>query len=202
MTRVHFIRHGQTDWNLEGRIQGQSESRLTELGRKQALNLCKRLDSITFDSVYSSSSIRAYDTAQILINNRSVEIRKLDSLREIELGAWEGRLKDDVKESEPEEYYSFYNDPSQFNFFGMETFYELQKRALSTFEWVVKNDRGKEILIVGHGAWIKALLSYFENRPMKDLWKPPAMSNCSHSIVAEVNAGQYEIAMYSGLTEW
>ena len=202
MTKIHLIRHGQTDNNIERRFQGQSDSLLTEKGKDQARLLAQALEGIAFDAVFASSNLRAYDTAKILVNKRGLNIEALDALREIYLGNWEGQLEEEIKKIDPKQYYNYWNDPSKFKCLGSETFFELQTRALNCFKKIVKNNPGKEILVVSHGALLKTLLAFLDKRPLKDLWKHPIMGNCAHSIVHAADQNQAEIVMYAGLTSW
>ena len=94
--KLYITRHGRTEWNTIGRLQGWLDSPLTEEGIKRAERLSKRLENIDFDSIYSSSQKRALDTAHIL-NKKNIEIQILDELKELSLGKWEGmKLKDNL----------------------------------------------------------------------------------------------------------
>ena len=74
MTRIFLSRHGQTEWNVQRRMQGHNNSDLTELGKKQALALAEIIKNIEIDIVYSSSSLRAVDTAKLIVGDRKVTI--------------------------------------------------------------------------------------------------------------------------------
>ncbi|MDP6651497.1 MAG: histidine phosphatase family protein, partial [Gammaproteobacteria bacterium] len=97
--QLHLIRHGQTDWNEERRVQGQSESRLTEMGIQQAQQLGAKLRHLEFDQVYCSSSLRTRQTAEHVFSHTDHAVEFMDELREIHLGPWEGNLYDDVESS-------------------------------------------------------------------------------------------------------
>lgn len=183
MTRLHLIRHGETDWNAEGRIQGQLESVLSELGQQQAVELQKKLAATRFDRVFSSSSTRARQTTALVLSHCEQPVSYQDNLREIMLGRWEGQLYTDVEQSDPEASYAFRNTPHTFNVDGAETFYDLQQRALTAVEAILSSCAGMEIALVSHGAWIKSVLSHYEQRPLSRFWEPPRMHNCCHSII-------------------
>jgi len=173
LTTIHLIRHGQTNWNLEKRIQGQTESELTELGRQQARDVALALKDVNFDKAYSSSSVRAHDTAKHILEHHDLELSLDDQLREIFLGPWEGNLYDEMKVTHPEEHQHFWEDPSKFNLSGAESFYDTQTRAIDALEAIIEKEKGKTILIVSHGVWIKLLLAKIEERHLQDLWLPP-----------------------------
>jgi len=94
LVRLYITRHGQTEYNLEHRAQGWSDSPLTENGREIAARLGRGLSGIKFDYVYSSSSKRAYDTARIVLDNMGADlpVSTDDNLKERGLGKLEGRV--------------------------------------------------------------------------------------------------------------
>ncbi len=192
---LHLIRHGETDWNRERRVQGQSDSRLTERGARQARALAPRLRALRLDRIYCSTSLRARQTAGHLFDGADIEY--LDSLREIRLGPWEGRLYDQVEASEPEAFRRFWREPHRFAADGAETFFELQRRALEAVEAMAGRHPGGAVAVVSHGALIKSLLCRFEGRPMAELWAPPRLHNCAHSIVRFGRDGGRRIVQYA-----
>ena len=180
---LHLIRHGQTDWNEERRAQGQSDSQLTATGKQQALDLGTLIGQLDFDKIFCSSSLRTKQTAERIFVNPKSDIEYLDSLREIFLGPWEGLLYDDIESKDPESYRHFWLEPHLFNVKGAETFYQLQQRAIKAVHSIAENFYGKTVAVVSHGALIKTLLCEAENRTIEELWKPPNMHNCAHSII-------------------
>lgn len=202
MTTIHLVRHGQTSWNVERRIQGQTEASLTPIGIEQAREVAKQLQDVNFDRAYSSSSERARDTARYILEHHEVSLELRDDLREIFLGDWEGLLYADVKVSHPEQHQHFWEDPSRFALPGAESFHDLQARAVAAVESIIRDNEGRTILIVSHGAFIKALLCHYENRHLSKFWQPPQMSNCCHSIIERGSDGTFVICQYAGLTEW
>lgn len=186
---LHLIRHGETDWNKERRVQGQSESQLTELGIQQARELGQRIRHLDFDKIYCSSSLRTRQTAEHAFPESDIEIAYLDELREIFLGPWEGHLYEDLARREPESHRHFWEQPQLFQVEGAESFFELQQRAIDAVAGIESTHRanstnGRKIAIVSHGALIKSYLCHVEGRSMDQLWAPPRMHNCAHSIVA------------------
>ena len=185
---LHLIRHGETNWNKERRVQGQSESHLTDLGIQQAQDLGQRIAHLEFDEIYCSSSLRTRQTAEHAFPESTIEIAYLDELREIFLGPWEGNLYEDLAQSEPESHSHFWEQPHLFRVSGAENFFELQQRAIDAVAEIETTHRadftsGKKIAIVSHGALIKSYLCHVEGRSMDQLWAPPRMHNCAHSIV-------------------
>ena len=194
---LHLIRHGQTDWNEERRVQGQSDSRLTQLGEEQAVELGQRIQLVEFDKAFCSSSLRTRQTAANLFPDSRVEIEYLDNLREIFLGPWEGALYNEIEEQEPDSFRHFWEEPHLFDVEGAESFYELQNRAVAVVEKIAELHLDQQIAVVSHGALIKTILCHVENLPMSALWNPPRMHNCAHSIIRFSADGSQEIVQYA-----
>lgn len=194
---LHLIRHGQTDWNEERRVQGQSDSRLTQLGEEQAVELGQRIQLVEFDKAFCSSSLRTRQTAANLFPDSRVEIEYLDNLREIFLGPWEGALYDEIEQQEPDSFRHFWEEPHLFDVEGAESFYELQNRAVAVVEKIAELHLDQQIAVVSHGALIKTILCHVENLPMSALWNPPRMHNCAHSIIRFSADGSQEIVQYA-----
>jgi len=182
-TQIHFIRHGESDWNAEGRIQGHAESKLSNLGIKQAQKAKERLSAFDFNKIYSSDLIRAKQTVQIINANMNIEIEYLSDLREIKLGPWEGKLISEVKERNPKEHDAFWNFPHEFNLDGAETYKGLQKRGIQVIDRIIKECTGSLALVVSHGALIQTILNFYEGRQLSEIWACSKMSNCSHNVL-------------------
>lgn len=175
-TTLYITRHGQTEWNVEGRAQGHHDSPLTELGIHQATWLSEALHHIDFAAIYSSSTLRARRTAEILRVERSLEVVAHDHLREIHMGSWEGQKHSELQERYPEECFAFWNAPHLFkSVSGGESYYDAQERVLSLLTEIIARHEGEAVLIVTHAGTLKLILSYFEQRPLADLWKPPVI---------------------------
>jgi len=181
--RIHLIRHGETNWNKEKRIQGRSESTLTEQGKQQAAGLRLQLAGVAIDHVFCSSSVRTRETADILFEGSSATVEYCDELREIFLGAWEGALWPQMLLTFPEHAQAFWERPHEFKLIGAETFLEVQQRGVKKFLEIVTASDTSGIAIISHGVLIKSILCYLEQRPLARLWEPPHLHNCAHSIV-------------------
>lgn len=172
-TTLYIVRHGQTEWNVEHKLQGHQDSPLTELGMKQALWLGESLREEQIDLIYSSSSPRARRTAEFIRADREIGIYESDDWREINLGIWEGKRQDEVKVEYPEQFYHFWQDPEQFIVPNSETFQDVSKRAIHLLHHILREHQGKSILIVTHTIVVKLVMAYFEGRPLKEIWNPP-----------------------------
>lgn len=194
-TNIYLARHGQTMWNVEHRIQGMRDSPLTQTGVKQATLLAKRLSSISLDVIYSSSSQRALNTAQI-INEEQGEPRQIiqeDDLREISLGEWEGMKKSEIYRLYPASQNLYFSNPSEFRPVGDgESFHDVKKRVLTILAHIIQNNSGRNILIVTHTAIVKIIMSYFDGRPLERLWDPPRVrpASLSHITIGDDQSSQ------------
>lgn len=194
---LHLFRHGQTDWNAERRVQGQSESQLDAIGRQQARELGERIRDLDFDKIYCSSSERTRQTAELAFAHNNFDVSYLDTLREIAMGPWEGRLYDEIAKSEPESFKHFWHEPHLYDIEGAETFSQLQQRAMAAINKIAAQHAGQRIALVSHGALIKSVLCHVAGQPLSELWAPPKMHNCAHSIVAFEAGAKPRILQYA-----
>lgn len=152
MKQIYMIRHGQTLFNKQSKIQGFCDSPLTELGIKQAKIARKHLDDlgIQFDEAYSSTSERAIDTLQIITD---IPFKTDKNLREWNFGDLEGEGE---HLNPPLPYRDFFVQ------FGGEDEFAFQKRIVETIVNIVKTSSAKHILIVSHGAAMAQFYRYWE----------------------------------------
>ncbi|SEK19920.1 probable phosphoglycerate mutase [Paenibacillus sp. cl141a] len=172
-TTIYLVRHGQTEWNVQHRFQGHKDSPLTKLGIQQAEWLGEALQHDPFDFIFSSTSSRAYHTAELIKGNRNVQISACDEFREINLGVWEGEIQERIRELYPQQLDHFWNHPELFGVKGSETFHEVRERAVSKLNEIVSSYPGSRILLVTHTVVVKLLMAYFEGRSLDRLWDLP-----------------------------
>lgn len=199
MTTIHFIRHGQSTWNAEIRIQGSSDPDLSDLGRSQASALAGKLPA--FDKLYCSDLKRTRQTIDLILEGNTENVDYRSSLREIHLGPWEGMLLTDVTEQYPEQADNFRHNPELFSLGDAETFTALQARAHKAVNEIVAECPNETVLVVSHGALLKSLLIDYENQPINNIWNDPHMDNCGHSIV-EYGNGKPKVVKFADLDEW
>ncbi|WP_250674746.1 histidine phosphatase family protein [Paraclostridium ghonii] len=192
--KVYITRHGETDWNVKGKMQGCKDSNLTEQGKKEALNLGNRLKDIKIDYIYTSPLTRAYDTALLIKGNRDIPIGTYENLKEMNFGIWEGMYSDDVAREYENEYYKFWNEPHLYTSTGGETFEELIKRVKITLNDITNQNKGEDILLVTHSIIIKAIYSIIKKYELKDFWNPPYIKNTCVTIL-EFNEGNYKFIL-------
>ena len=177
---LYLTRHGETEWNTEGRMQGRKNSPLTERGLRQAEALKRRFADVKFDKVYSSPSERALITAKIIVGDMPVIID--DRLMELNMGSWEGLQISYVKEAFPELYKCYWETPHLFKAEGMETLAEILERARD-FVSGIANNTAEKVLIVSHGVTLKAIMHIWESGTAENFWGGSFFSQTAVSIV-------------------
>lgn len=192
MLRLYIVRHGETVWNKEKRLQGWSDSKLSDKGRGNALLLSLYLRKIDLNAIYSSTSSRAYDTAEIIKAERTLEIKKLEQLREMCLGSWEGRVYTEIENEEGERFNNFWKKPHLYKKDSGEDFHEVRKRLEFFLDYVIKNHASGNILIVTHTVTIKIILSIIKNTEIENIWEPPFIHNTSLTTI-EYEEGKFSI---------
>jgi len=151
MTQLCLIRHGQTDWNLEGRYQGQSDVPLNENGLEQAKSLIGKLKGQTFASIYTSDLIRAQQTAEPIADLLGIPIQIDSRLREINQGEWEGVLVDEIKARYTKIWSQRTVDPANVRPPGGETVREVATRVYAALDDVARLFPTDNVIIVSHG---------------------------------------------------
>ena len=186
-TTIYITRHGQTVWNTEKRMQGWSDSPLTELGIQQARWLEERLKDTKLDAIYSSPINRALSTANIMNSKRNIPLYTDLRLKEINMGIWEGLTQDEIQKSYSKELYNFWNVPQLYNPYDGETFYQIRQRTEEFIKEIISKNIGKDILIVTHTITLKAIMSFFQNTLIEDFWGPPFIHPTSLTAVRAEN---------------
>jgi broad specificity phosphatase PhoE len=177
VTTLLLARHGETDWNRDGRWQGHSNTPLNELGRQQALELAESLDGIDF--VYASDLARARETAEVVAARLGLEVRLDERLRERSFGAWEGLTMEEI-ERRYEEAHSRWRAGEGHGAEDAETFDTFAARVHSFLEDVLRGHPDETVLVIGHGGSIRVIhalaggLDY-----VKDHRSIPAVANCA-----------------------
>ncbi len=168
-TIIYLLRHGQTQWNLEKRMQGNMDSPLTDLGISQANKARASLAGCDLRSVYTSPLGRALQTAEIVLSGTDLIARVCDSFREISLGPWEGEGYDQVVNNYPIEHQNFWHCQDKFSLLGAETFRQVQKRIADELESIFNEQTGSDILIVSHWIAIKVAIAHYSDTPLSQL---------------------------------
>ena len=170
MMRLILIRHGQTEWNADGRYQGQSNVALSDTGRKQAKFLAERFPVKHLDAIYASDLERARETAECVGEKLGVLVRPEKAFRELSFGDWEGLTYQQITARWPEESHKLFTAPDELEIPNGETFQALQKRALSKINKLCIEHVDQTIGIFAHGAINKTILAGLMHIPLHYLW--------------------------------
>ena len=170
MQRLLLIRHGESEWNRDGRIQGFQDSGLSDLGREQSERLRERLGKEKIDVVYSSTSERARDTARIALGHR-IDVEARPDLREINLGEWEGVEAAELKRRLPVETELWFRAPSKVRIPGAESIRTFRTRTTREIDAIRSEHADAGIVLFVHGGVICTYLTSLLGLRLDDLWR-------------------------------
>ncbi|MBL8826108.1 MAG: histidine phosphatase family protein [Planctomycetaceae bacterium] len=151
----YLIRHGESAYNVEGRIQGQANVPLTELGRKQALALGNAFRDQQFDALFSSPLDRAYHTAEPVAAALELPIQTDDRLKELNAGVFQGLVWNEIVAQHPEAAARWKSLDPDYRIPGGESRRDLVQRALAVIE-SIRSLGHKRVVIVAHGGLLSA----------------------------------------------
>jgi probable phosphoglycerate mutase len=174
-TRVILIRHGETDWNAEGRIQGHLPIPLNERGLVQAEAVASRLENVPFAALYSSDLLRARQTAEAIGRSSGHELRTDERLREWDLGILSGLMRTVAEELHPESFGIFRNRIVDAPVPGGESIRARFKRVTDAVRDIAASHPGETVVAVTHGGplgdcYRRAVGAPLESRIKVDLY--------------------------------
>lgn len=183
MGKLYIVRHGETEWNTLGRIQGHTDVALSDRGRRQAAALARRLAGVAFDAAYCSDLSRARETAQIILGPRDAPLYATPQLREYHKGIFEGLTVREYAQRYPDLYQaSLRNDLDFAPPGGGETIRQTSARMAQFTAQLLAQNPNDTVLIVGHGGSLRAVIVALLSLPLEANWKF-AMRNCALSLV-------------------
>jgi 2,3-bisphosphoglycerate-dependent phosphoglycerate mutase len=157
LTRILAIRHGETAWNRDTRIQGHTDIELNDHGRWQAAQLADALRDEPIAAVYASDLLRARETAQAVARTRGQAVASHTGLRERGFGQFEGHTWAELEQRFPEESMAWRKRVPDFAPPGGESLLQLQARVVSAVEELAARHPGEQILLVAHGGVLDIL---------------------------------------------
>ena len=158
MTTILLARHGETDWNREGRFQGHADPPLNRTGRAQAVDLSVALMAEQLAAVYSSPLRRALETAEVLAASHGLEPVPVDDLREVDVGSWSGLTRPEVEERFPAQFARWLDYGEGWD--DGETYEEMGRRAVDALLQLAATHDGERVLAVTHGGPIRAAFAF------------------------------------------
>ena len=166
MLELWWIRHGETDWNVQGRIQGFADQPLNATGRRQAERLATRLAGVRFDAVYASDLARAHGTALAALPG--AELRVDPRLRELSYGVFEGKSWDELDADEAAAARHWSGDRYARRIPGGESYGDLMERVAAFRADLPEHGR---VAAFSHGGTIRSALYGVLGRPQPGVWR-------------------------------
>lgn len=186
--KLYLIRHGETAWNLERRLQGGSDIPLSEQGRRLALLTGEALRSVPFDLAFTSPLSRARETALCVLGDRHIPLLEDPRIAEISFGIYEGLscAKDHYTIPDPDFMNFFQNPAAYIPPKGAESISALCARTTAFLQELISNPdyEDKTILISTHGAAMMGLLSSVHQRAVAQFWGDGVHKNCGVTILS------------------
>ncbi|MDP7614422.1 MAG: histidine phosphatase family protein [SAR324 cluster bacterium] len=159
-TEIILIRHGETEWNSQQRMQGHSNSDLSEVGRGQIQALGELMKNVSFDHIYSSDSLRARQTAEAITQYSGHTLQFDQRIREKNLGVFEGLTSTEAKERHPEIYRLFKTAGANYVIDEGESTQQLLERALEFIEEIRLRHPQERVVMVTHGGVVRVLMKH------------------------------------------
>ena len=180
MTRLYFIRHGQSVANVTHRFAGHSDFPLTELGEKQARCTAEAVKDIPFTAVYASDLSRASATGAPVAEQRGLALRLRQDLREIYAGDWEGRTFEELDENDDFRLWKRQIGVSRCT--NGESVRQLQERVRAAVESIVAAHPGQTVCIATHATPIRVMECCWTGTPLERIHTIPWVSNASITV--------------------
>ena len=182
MGRLFIVRHGETPWNAEGRLQGHADIDLSEKGRQQAVAVAKRMADIPIDVAYCSDLARARHTAEIALEYRDVPLRSTEGLRERYYGVFEGLTMEERRAKFPDEFAASLVKDLDFAAPGGESARGMLARMTPVMSEIKERHLDETVLIVGHGGSLRSAVIALMAFPPEATWSF-VMANCSLTVI-------------------
>ena len=188
MKKLYITRHGETNWNLQGKTQGIKNSVLTKRGLLQAKTLAMKLKNENIQGIYSSDLSRAKSTAAIIGGLLGIPYNDSICLREVNFGKWEGLTNDEIIKKYPIQFQNWRNKPHMFWPPEGENLKKAQERIVLFIKNLIDVSQKDNLLIVSHSTIIKLFLLYIMDMNLSNFYKLK-QSNCCINVIGFGNYG-------------
>ena len=171
MLQIILLRPGSTDFDEQGRITGQLDIPLSELGKEQVSNSVSELSGQSIDTIYYCPCQSASQTAEVLAKASRARLKKLEKLSNLDQGLWHGKLIDEVKQHQPRVYKQWQEKPETVCPPGGESLGDMRERVESSLKKLLKKHRSGIIALVAPEPLASLIRSYVTDTEVGDLWK-------------------------------
>lgn len=187
--KIYLIRHGETDWNKKGKLQGSVDIPLNAYGIELAEITSEKMKDVPIEIIYSSPLQRAHRTAEIMRRGRDIPIIVDERLREMDFGIYEGSLVKEAAECRDNPLYNFMKHPEKYHAADGEEFTQVIDRAGSFIREVLYPAQNKyeNVMLAVHGAFIRCFLRCVEQRPLSEFWSNIPQKNCAVTTIEMKN---------------
>ena len=166
-----LIRHGETMWNAEKKLQGHRDVPLSEVGILQAQALAQKLEAHPIDAVYASDLSRAVQTAEALASSRGLKVQSVPELREMNFGLWEGMSYQEIQANYPGQLNAWCKDPLSAKPPDGELVSEMAVRVFEAMKSIVTANENRQVAVVCHGGPIRAFVAMLLGMNLQDNWR-------------------------------
>ena len=188
--KLYIVRHGETEWNVIKRFQGQLNTPLTEKGIKKLKETGKKLENVLFDEVYTSELGRTVASAEIILNenngykNNKLELKKLAELNEVYFGVWQGLTYEEVFLKYPEEGNNYFYNVKNYKAENVEAekLEDALERFLKGINKILDSHESGNILVVTHGTVFEMFMNYVANDSIFDIDERTLMGNGDYKV--------------------
>jgi len=188
---VYCVRHGESTYNAQGRLQGQSDRPvLSALGRQQSEATARALLGKPIEALFASPLRRAYETAEIIAARLKLEVRTDPRLKEINVGIFQDQLRSDLEKHHPEALREWLSGRPDYAIPGGESRAQLARRGREAFEEIFGLGF-EQVVVVAHGGLLVSTIKSLLNIPLEN--PPLALENCSITTLSRDGDGRVEL---------
>lgn len=194
-TRIYFIRHGETDYNVQHRFQGSTDNPMNERGIEQAFCLWEPMSKLFLDKVYVSPYKRTTQTAKQVLAGRNIPLIHEPRLCEIHCGQWEGLDRNQIELRWPGMIELWEHRPDELQMPDGESFKQVQDRSVEAFKEILEREVGNSIAIVTHMLTIQLIMSKLLSIPIREVWQMVRLENTSITTI-DFCSNEFEVVKW------
>lgn len=196
-TRLFLVRHGEVVSQGQGKFLGFTDLGLSNRGKRQVQSLAEYLKETPLDQAYASDLKRAVDSARLICQGRSIKPVTRPVFREMNMGDWDGKSWEEVKEKNKEIQPLFFYDLKNFYFPGGESWTKFLSRILKGLKTLLKENQGKDILLVAHAGVNRIILAQALGLRFKNMFFMDQGYACLNII--ECYGNSFKVTLMNGI---